>query len=137
MDDRDHHLAEAESHAFGEVIATAAVTAALLPFVQQLAKRAADHTYDGVRSWLLKLFQGAKAKRGPVAGRHTAKLLIVRDPDPAFNLSLVIPTDLSDSAIRSLERLDLDAAAAAARRGKVKKVQVFWDERTGQWSIEG
>lgn len=136
MEDLNYGHDLTESHALGEVIATASITAALVPFVQQLAKRAADHAYDGVRSWLRGLFQGAREKRGP-DGQRINKLLIVRDPDPALNLSLVIPTDLSDRAISALDRLDLDTAVTTARRGKVPKVHVFWDEQAGQWSIEG
>jgi hypothetical protein len=136
VEDLDPGLVEPESHALGEVIATASITAALAPFVQQLAKKAADDAYDGVRSWLHGLFQGAKAKRGP-AGDRTGKLLIVRDPDPSFNLSLVIPTNLSDRAIRALDQLDLDTAVTTACRGKVAKLYIFWDEGTGRWCVEG
>jgi hypothetical protein len=125
-----------ESHALGEVVATAAITAALLPFTRELAKKAAEDTYDGVRSWLGGLFQSSKAKRVP-AGHRNSKLLIVRDPDPTLNLSLIVPTNLSDRAIDALDRLDLEEAVTKPRPGKPARVQIFWDERTGLWRIEG
>lgn len=123
------------SHALGDVIATAVVTAAVVPFAQTVAQKAAEDTYASVRTWLRELFQSSKSKRIP-AGHRDSKLLIVNDPDPALHLSLIVPTNLSDRAIKALDSLDLDDVATASERDPVEKVRIYWDERTGIWRIE-
>jgi hypothetical protein len=123
------------TNALGEVIATALVTAAVVTFAQTLVKKATDDTYAAARGWLHELFQNAKIKRVP-PGKGPRELLIVRDPDPRLNLSLYMPSDVSDRAIQALEHLDLEAEIARARRRKVTKVGIYWDERTRIWRID-
>ncbi|OKI18694.1 hypothetical protein A6A25_39340 [Saccharothrix sp. CB00851] len=116
------------------MIATAAVTAAVVPFVQAIAKKAADDSYDAVRGWLKGLFRDSKAKRIPPGGAPK-ELLVVTDLDP--KIKLYLPTDLSDQAIRALEQLDLDTGVARGKRDKVTKLPIYFDERTGTWRIGG
>ncbi|MEU3185692.1 hypothetical protein ABZ707_16035 [Streptomyces sp. NPDC006923] len=122
-------------HALGEIIATAVVTSALVPFAQTLAQKAAEDTYTAVRGWLREVFRGAEAKRVPPGERHR-ELLIVQDLDPKLQASLYLPTDASDEALRALERLDIGEEIAGARRGEPARVRVYWDERTGTWRTE-
>ncbi|MDX3849306.1 hypothetical protein [Streptomyces sp. AK02-01A] len=120
------------AHALGEIIATAVVTSALVPFAQTLAQKAAEDTYTAVRGWLREVFRSAEAKRVPPGERHR-ELLIVQDLDPKLQASLYLPTDASDEALRALERLDIGEEIATARRGEPAKIRVYWDERTGTW----
>jgi hypothetical protein len=123
------------ANAVGEVIVTAVVTAAVVPFVQTLVQKAAEDTYAGVRDWLRGLFRRSKADDDS-PGQRQRELLIVRDIDPKLNLSIYVPTEISDRALRSLEHLDLDAEAQRARRGKVARVRIYWDEQTGDWKSD-
>jgi hypothetical protein len=128
--------ATGSANALGEVIATATVTAAVVPFVQALAKKAAEDTYSGVRDWLRELFRKSKTKRVP-PGHRPSELLVVQDDEPNLNLRLYVPTEASDRALRSLEQLDLTEEVARAKRGKVARVRVYWDEREGRWRTDG
>jgi len=118
--------------ALPEVIVTAVTTAAVVPFIQTLVQKAAEETYAGVRSWLRGLFRRSRAVDDS-PGQRQRELLIVRDVDPKLNLSIYVPTEISDRALRSLEHLDLDTEV---RKGKVTKVRIYWDEQTGQWKSD-
>jgi hypothetical protein len=122
------------ANAVGEVIVTAVVTAAVVPFVQTLVQKAAEDTYVGVRGWLRGLFRSNADDDSP--GQRQRELLIVRDVDPKLNLSIYVPTEISDRALRGLEQLDVDAEVNRAGRGKVAKVRIYWDEQTGLWKSD-
>ncbi|WUI01568.1 hypothetical protein OHR68_07035 [Spirillospora sp. NBC_00431] len=118
------------------MIATATVTAAVLPFVQMLAQKAAEDTYSGVRGWLREKFRESKVKRIP-PGEGPRELLIVVDDDPNRYLRLYIPIEVSDRALRMLEQLDLAAEVARARQEDGVKVLVYWDEQEERWLTGG
>jgi hypothetical protein len=69
-------------------------------------------------------------------GQRQRELLIVRDVDPKLNLSIYVPTEISDRALSGLKDLDLDTEMDRARRGKVAKVRIYWDEHTGEWKSD-
>ncbi|WP_125727623.1 hypothetical protein [Kibdelosporangium aridum] len=122
------------ANALGEVIATAAVTAALVPFVQAVAKKAGEDSYDAVRGWLRGLFHKAKDKRTP-PGENPRELLVVSDLDPS--VKLFVPTDASDQAIDALTHLDLSNELERRKRGEVAKIRIYFDKRTGTWRTDG
>jgi hypothetical protein len=121
--------------ALGTVITTAVMTAAVVPFVQAIAKKAAEDSYDAVRSLLRRMFRDARTKNGGAANGATS-LLIIENDDPAVQTMLYARPDMSDAAIRALSELDLDDATGKSRRGKPKKVRIFWNETSGQWQID-
>ncbi|MEU6780078.1 hypothetical protein ABZ912_12800 [Nonomuraea angiospora] len=118
------------SRALGDVIVTAIITAAVVPFVQTLMTKAAEDSYAAARSWLRRQF-----KKGDPEDRGET-LLIVKDPDPGVNVTLYLKPDASDEALRALEHVDMDAVAAEAKQDAVTKVQVYWDESAGRWRTE-
>lgn len=119
--------------ALGTVITTAVVTAAVLPFMQGLAKKAAEDSYDAVRSLLRRVFRTARAKNGG-AVEAPKPLLIIKNDDPGLKAILYVKPDMTDAAIYALAELDLDGIAGT--RGKSEKLQIFWDETAGRWQIE-
>jgi len=121
------------AHALGEIVATAVVTSALVPFLQTLAQKAAEETYAVVRGWLREIFRKAENKRIP-PGEYHRELLIVEDHP---QLRLYLPTDASDEALHALECLDLESRLQQAERGEVPKIRVYWDERKRTWRTDG
>ncbi|GGU73363.1 hypothetical protein [Lentzea flava] len=117
--------------ALGTMITTAVMTAAIVPFVQELAKRAAQDSYDATRTLLRRLFREARTKSGDGPGQ----LLIVKDDDPGAKAVLYAKPDMSDEAIRALAELDLDGLTAKNRK-KPDKVRIFWDEAAGRWRVD-
>lgn len=124
--------AEAQSRAFGEVITTAVMTAAVVPFAQSLAKKAAEDSYEAVRSLLRRMFREARAGKDDDIPNT---LLIIQNDDPQLNARLYARPDMSDVAIRGLADLSFDQAITGADRGKVVKLQVFWNEAAGCWQV--
>ncbi|WP_405792878.1 hypothetical protein [Streptomyces sp. NBC_01506] len=122
---------EGTAHALGEIVATAVVTSALVPFLQTLAQKAAEETHAAVRVWLRDVFSKAKNKRIP-PGEHHGELLVVEE-NP--RLKIYLPTNASDEALRALEQLDI-AEQVAAQEGAVAKVRIYWDERTRAWRTD-
>lgn len=125
-EDRQYIEDEDSAQALGTVLTTAVVTAAVVPFVQALAKKAAEDSYDAVRSLLRKAFRAAR-KNSAIPARP---LLVVKNDDPGLNAVLYAKPDMTDEAIRALADLDLGTITGSA------KVQIFWNERTGSWQID-
>lgn len=111
--------------AFDTVLVTAIVTAAVVPFVQALAAKAAEDSYAAVRSALRRRFREARGADEPEA----EPLLIIRNG----NLTLYARPEMTDAAIEALAGLDLAAITEAARTGQV---QIFFNETTGRWQID-
>jgi len=87
----------------------AVVTAAVVPFIQTIATKAAEETYDAARAVVRQLVRKDKHE----ADRSTSSSSPLLVEDPSSRLSLYMATDVSDEAIRALARLDLDAATKA------------------------
>jgi hypothetical protein len=111
--------------AFDTVLVTAIVTAAVVPFVQALATKAAEDSYAAVRSALRRRFREARGADQP----EGEPLLIIRNG----NLTLYARPEMTDAAIGALASLDLAAITEAARTGQV---QIFFNETTGRWQID-
>jgi tetratricopeptide (TPR) repeat protein len=107
------------------VVATVAVTTAVLPFVQALVAKAAEDTYDGVRRLLRRLVDAHASRRGSAASEGT--LLVVEDPHAGLRLH--IRTDETDEALSALDELEQAIEATDRPRG----VTVFWDSATRTW----
>ena len=118
------------------VIVTAVVTAAVVPFVKELATKAADDAYAGVCAWLDRLFA---EKRSEPDSSYLVKnhLLIVEDPDPRLNLALHLWTDTPDEAIHALVDLDIDTVVrrSGSEHEKVRGLWVYWNQNTRSWQI--
>ncbi|WP_410575498.1 hypothetical protein [Amycolatopsis sp. cmx-4-61] len=121
------------SPALDTVITTAVVTAAVVPFVQTLVKKAAEDSYDAVRSLLKRAFRDARGKKGAAAD-PAKQLLIVKGDDPGVQAVLYAKPDMPDSAIAALAELDLDAITRTGRTPD--KLQIFWNESSNQWQID-
>jgi len=124
--------ASGSAHALGEIVATAVVTSALVPFIQTLAQKAAEDTHAAVREWLREVFRKAKYKRIP-PGEHQGELLIVEE-NP--RLKIYLPTNASDEALRALEELDIAEQVGGTKQGTVPKIRIYWDERAGVWRTD-
>ncbi|MGW7521138.1 hypothetical protein ACWGJ2_36710 [Streptomyces sp. NPDC054796] len=114
----------------GALIATSVVTAAVMPFVQTLATKAAEETYEAARRLLERAF--ARNRHTEEDGYCTNRLLVVKDPDPQLNLALHLWTDTSDGALQELQRLD--PAELEPLRGQGVR-RVFWNQYTRAWEV--
>jgi len=131
-DQAPHDLSvEEPAEALETVIITAVVTAAVVPFVQTLAQKAAEDSYDAVRSLLRRRFREARVASKEPAG-PVRPLLVVKNDDPGLDVNLYAQPDMDDAAIRALAELDLSDAV----RGR-RKLRVYWDEQAGRWQIDG
>lgn len=119
------------ANALGEVITTAVITAAVVPFVQTLLQKAAEDSYAAARAWLRRQFRSGADE----SEQQSRRLLVVRDPDPALDLALFFGPDVPDEAITALERLDVTGATQKPKRGKVAKTHIYWDAATGSWRV--
>ncbi len=127
----DDIAATGTANALGEVIVTAVVTAAVLPFVQTLAEKAAEDSYTAVRDWIRRQFRG----RGLQPDEPSNALLVVKDPDPDLDLSIYLGPNVSNEAIQALGSLDIDAITHKSKRGKVAKTQIYWDGAAACWRV--
>jgi len=121
-----------------EVITTALITAAMVPFLQALATKAAEDSYNAVRVLLSRIARrhGAKARRqADQAGTGTGVLLIVGDPKR--NLTLRIRTDATDEALRALAKLDLSSTTPDSQTERSSPLRLEWNPDTHSWRIEG
>ncbi|EID52327.1 hypothetical protein [Saccharomonospora xinjiangensis] len=119
------------TNALGEVVTTAVITAAVLPFVQTLAKKAAEDSYNAVRDWLRRQFGDAAAD----SADGSRALLVVKDPDPKLDLAVYVGPAMSNEAIRALEDLDLGQISDKAKRGKNASTQIYWDAAAQCWRV--
>lgn len=119
-----------QATALGEVITTAVITAAVMPFIQTLVTKATEDSYLAAREWLRRRFRSSDDE----SGDSENTLLVVTDPDPDLNLSLYFGPRVSSEAIRALERFDL-AEVTEKSKSKTAATQVYWDEATGRWRI--
>lgn len=113
------------------VVVTAVVTAAAVPFLKTLMTKAAEDTYTAARTLLKRLFRNGKSAE--LGAESQPKLLIVKDSGAELDLALHLGVDTHDEALRKLADLDLDAVAGDAKRRKVKKLTIRWDEATRSW----
>lgn len=111
------------------IVATAVVTAAIVPFVQTLVSKAAADGYDAVRALLDRMFRDHR--QGRAGGDPDDGLLIVLDPRTAAVLNL--RPRLPDDAIRALEALDVDALLA--ERPQKGRMHLTWNAATGMWEV--
>lgn len=119
--------------ALDTVITTAVVTAAVVPFVQAVARKAAEGSYDAVRSLVRRMFLDARARNGGT-GNPPKPLLIVKNDDPSLKAILYVKPDMTDAAIRALAELDLDGISD--KGGRPARLQIFWNEAGTRWQID-
>jgi tetratricopeptide (TPR) repeat protein len=104
------------------------VSLAVVPFVQALAGKAAEHAYATVRTILRRIatrhdtHEWAAERSG-----HDGVLLVVQDP--VAEIELHIRTTASDEALDALA----DLALPAPQPGAVTRARVRWDEGRRAW----
>ncbi|MEU3529868.1 hypothetical protein AB0E62_39570 [Streptomyces sp. NPDC038707] len=110
-----------------EAIAAAVATAAVMPFVQNIASMAASDVYAMVK----QLFARALRRNAQeLTERRTGPTLHVTG-DSVANTWLEMRGRPSDDALRKLSEADLETLAAPDPRGRT--VTVYWDDEDGEW----
>jgi hypothetical protein len=109
------------------IVATAVITAAIVPFVQTLVTKAAADGYDAVRALLVRTL--GDHRQGLGDGDPGDGLLIVRDPRTAAVLNL--RPNLPDDAIHTLETLNVEELRA--QQGRKGKMRLTWNPLTRRW----
>jgi TPR repeat protein len=120
--DRWDHSTVGASPDLSTVVTSVVITAAVLPFVQALAAKAAESTYSGVRTLLAKL-----AAR--YAGGRPAESVLVVVEDPTHDLKLHLRTDETDEALQTLVGLEPTIRDLTGSR----RVRLAWDPATKTW----
>jgi hypothetical protein len=122
------------------IVLTAVTTAAVVPFVQAMAAKAAEDSYAGLRRWLVAAFRSVLPPMHKPDRQD--QLLIVSPPEqppgqpPAGQPAAVLQvwTDLPDEAITALSQLlhDLRAAGPA---GQETERRWYWNGRNRRWEV--
>jgi hypothetical protein len=115
-----------DPHALDAVIATAVITAAVVPFVQGLVAKAAEDSYQAVRALLRRRFAAARGGREPDGA--TRAVIIVKSGD----MVLYLRPEMDDDAIRGLAELPRMLPSGEGRG----RIQIFWNEAAGRWQID-
>lgn len=102
-----------------EILTTAVVTAALVPFVQAIASKAGEDVYRAVRRLLPRLLPSGK--KPP----HVRTIEVV-DPDTRTRLRLDV--DLPREAVERLAEVDATAVQASDRL-------IYWDRQRRRWTV--
>ncbi|MGY5079568.1 hypothetical protein ACWIGX_21130 [Streptomyces nigrescens] len=111
-----------------DAVATAVITAAVLPFLQAVATQAAGDAYAKSRALINRiLHREGSDDPDPCQG---PALHLVHDPQTGTRLELR-GGELSDEALHMLTLADLDALSAPDRQGRT--VTVYWDREVGLW----
>ncbi|MFC8433395.1 tetratricopeptide repeat protein [Streptomyces sp. NPDC057253] len=126
-----------------EVIVTAVVTTALVPFIQTLVSKTADDAYGHARQFIQRLVRRNRttsndsneeeAPNSPAAVEANVGLAIVQDPEA--NISLVLWSNASDEALRALSALDMNELTL--RRPDQGQVHLVWHPASRSWHIRG
>jgi hypothetical protein len=103
------------------VLGAFVVGATLAPFLQALASRSADASYETVRGWL---------RRNTVPGPTGHRIRGERNGTGATRF--LLPGELPDAALRALATTDLQALGAPPSRDS-DEVLIIWDETCGTW----
>ncbi|MFD8008194.1 hypothetical protein [Streptomyces mirabilis] len=132
MAEADAFLAEAEdyqrrnpSRGPAEVVATAVVTGALVPFIQTLVSKAGEDSYQAARAAIRRWSRMLRRTPVPSPGNEP-----VQQPGME-GVVLRISVDVSNEALRQLAALDF----AAIRQTMGSAVEVSWDESLSEWKI--
>jgi hypothetical protein len=114
-----------------DVIVTAILTAAILPFIQTIASKAAESSYYATRNLILNLMhRGGNIQIERSAGR-SAEICIIRDPKNGVTFEMKDDQFLSDEALDKLIETDLESLAAPDPSGK--PVTIRWDDSKYMW----
>ncbi|ATL32077.1 hypothetical protein [Streptomyces formicae] len=143
----EHHLAQKYGDFEGlpafrvageEVVLTALVTTAVLPFIQTLVSKTAEDAYAQARQLIrrLPLMRGSDRGAGEPAGSSagTGALFVVVD-DPDAGVTLYLSSAVSDEALQALSSFDL--AELTARRPDEGRIRLVWHQESGTWRIRG
>jgi len=118
-------MASGHGSSLETVVATAAVTTALVPFLQALAGKAAEDVYAALRR-----LAGRRPHTRPPADRE-AELLVVEDPDG--DVALYVWLDDSDEALRALA--ELDPQRLLRNRFWAGTAALVWDRAAHAWRL--
>ncbi|MGW2230381.1 hypothetical protein [Streptomyces formicae] len=121
-----------------EVVLTALVTTAVLPFIQTLVSKTAEDAYAQARRLIrrLPLLRGSDRGAGePASSSAETEALFVVVDDPDAGVTLYLSSAVSDEALRALSSFDL--AELTARRPDEGRVRLVWHQESGTWRIRG
>jgi tetratricopeptide (TPR) repeat protein len=125
-----------------EVVVTALVTTAVLPFVQALASKAAGDAYAQARTLIGRLSLRRPGVRNGGGGggsaanaeaQEAARFVVVDDPE--IGITAYLSAEVSDEALRALAALDL--GELTVRRPDEGRVRLIWHQASGTWRIRG
>jgi len=113
----------------GTIVMTATITAAVVPFIQTLATKAAEDSYAAARAIIRRLLrvQGARKRSFRVNGP------VVYVEDPEHGIVLHLRANETDEALHALAELNLDLARVSTdERGPLR---VAFNDRRGEWEL--
>jgi tetratricopeptide (TPR) repeat protein len=106
------------------VVMAAATTAAVVPFIQTLATKAAEDSYAAARGVIRRLIrQHGTKQREPIT---TTSSPVLRVTDPDSQVVLELRSDVTDEALEALAELDLGAAVT---------LRVAWKDQLRRWEV--
>jgi TPR repeat protein len=108
---------------WGTVAMTAAITAAVVPFIHTLATKAAEDSYAAVRAMISRLVRRHRTEER-ASGGTPGSVLRVTDPDTGVVLEL--RSDITDEALEALAELDVGAAGM---------LRVAWNDELRRWEV--
>ncbi|MGW3493154.1 hypothetical protein [Streptomyces sp. NPDC001020] len=110
------------------VVVTAIITTAVVPFVQALASKAAEHAYETARTLTRRLLLREDRAAAPPSGGPVIYVLEDSQSGTRFELR---SGRLSDEALLGLTLVDLEALAAPDPSGRT--VTIRWEDSVGVW----
>jgi hypothetical protein len=114
---------------------TAAVTTAVVPFIQALAAKVAEDAYGQARHLVRRLLhRDAESSQPPEPDADNEPGLVIAIDSDA-GITLFLWSDASDEALRALSALDL--SELTLRRPDQGLVRLVWHPATGTWHIRG
>ncbi|MFD5968360.1 hypothetical protein ACFWGR_19380 [Streptomyces sp. NPDC060311] len=125
-----------------EVVMTAVIATAVVPFIQSLVSKIADDTYAQARQMIGRLLrrgdrrtdeEGQLAQGSGESPEDQPGLAVVRDTEAGITLYLW--SNASDEALRALSALNFDDLAA--RRPDQGQVRLVWNPASRTWHLRG
>jgi hypothetical protein len=114
---------------------TAAVTTAVVPFIQALAAKVAEGAYGQDRHLVRRLLhRDVESSQPPEPDADNEPGLVIANDSDA-GITLFLWSNASDEALRALSALDL--SELTLRRPDQGQVRLVWHSATGTWHIRG
>jgi hypothetical protein len=115
------------------IVMTAAITSAVVPFVQAMVTKAGEDSYNGLRHWLVEMFRRSLPPRHK-PDRRDQPLVISPPPGPRPDALLQVWTDLPDEAITALSQLLYDMRTAQPSAPDAER-RWYWNSGARRWEL--